>query len=263
MATHKIPATVAILTRNSGKSLSRALESVRDFEEVLVCDGGSSDDTLAMAQSFQARILAQDLSALNSDGRLANWSVVRNQCLKASRYAWHVVLDSDEELGEGGLEYIRGVVREGVPGAYMVDRKYRIGTDMIECSIAYPNRQMRFFHKDAVTSFRKPVHERIDVRKGVTPALLGGYIIVPVDEDAVARKRKRQRYIGMELSRFNPMTARQVLRMGLVVVRVTVLYMIRLFRPCTGKRMPLAIEYESIAYLWALLLRASLRIRSL
>lgn len=266
METHKIPATVAILTRNSGASIAQALESVQDFSEILVCDGGSTDDTRTIAQSYGARILEQDTSALDGDGRLANWSIVRNQCLAASTYEWHFFLDSDEELGSEALERIRKVVDSNEPAAYMVDRKYKLGTEMVECSIAYPNRQMRFFHKDAVTTFRKPVHERIDMREGVTPQILGGSIIVPVDTDAAARKRKGTRYIQLELSRFRAVTVRLVVSIAVMVVRVSLLYALRLMRigmGCKGKKMPLSIELESFRYLWSLLLQAIFRIRSL
>ncbi len=266
METPKIPATVAILTRNSGASIAEALTSVQEFSEILVCDGGSTDDTRIIAQSYGARVLEQDTSALDGDGRLANWSIVRNQCLEASTFKWHFFLDSDEVLGADALHRIRAIVELDVPAAYMVDRMYQLGTQMIDCSIAYPNRQMRFFHKDVVTTFRKPVHERIDMREGVTAQILGGSIIVPVDTNAAARKRKGARYIHLELSRFSVVTVRLVVSIAAMTMRVSLLYLLRLVRiavACKGKRMPLTIELESFRYLWSLLLQAILRIRSL
>ena len=53
----RINATVGILTFNSGKVLRRALESVSDFDDILLCDGGSTDDTLEIARAVGARVM--------------------------------------------------------------------------------------------------------------------------------------------------------------------------------------------------------------
>ena len=72
----KLPCTVAILTFNSGKSLKRALESVKDFEDILICDGGSTDDTVEIARAFErqprhlaAKAVIDDEVELNGGGR--------------------------------------------------------------------------------------------------------------------------------------------------------------------------------------------------
>ncbi|MBU6323773.1 glycosyltransferase, partial [Patescibacteria group bacterium] len=93
----KIPCSVEIVTRNSGATLRRALESVKDFAEVLVVDGGSTDDTLAIAHEYGAKIILQDPAFLDGEGRIADFSGVRNQGLAAAREPWFFFLDSDEE----------------------------------------------------------------------------------------------------------------------------------------------------------------------
>jgi len=55
----KIPASVGILTLNSGKTLRRALNSLTDFAEIIVCDGNSTDDTLEIAREYGAKIIRQ------------------------------------------------------------------------------------------------------------------------------------------------------------------------------------------------------------
>jgi glycosyltransferase involved in cell wall biosynthesis len=50
----KIRCSVGILTYNSGKNLRRALESVKNFSNIIIADGGSTDDTLQIAAEYGA-----------------------------------------------------------------------------------------------------------------------------------------------------------------------------------------------------------------
>ena len=52
----KIPCTVGILTKNSGKTLKRALESVKDCAEIIISDGGSTDSTIIIAEKYADHI---------------------------------------------------------------------------------------------------------------------------------------------------------------------------------------------------------------
>ena len=55
-----IPCTVGILTFNNEATLNRALDSVEGFAEVIISDGGSTDETLSIARSRGVQILSQD-----------------------------------------------------------------------------------------------------------------------------------------------------------------------------------------------------------
>ena len=50
-----IKATVGILTFNSAKYLNDCLNSVKNFREILVLDGGSTDQTLNIAKNIIAK----------------------------------------------------------------------------------------------------------------------------------------------------------------------------------------------------------------
>lgn len=160
---NRILASVGILTFNSASTLRRALESVYEFDDIVICDGGSTDDTLDIAREFGARIIAQDSQFKNPDGSLKNFGGVRNQCLDAAKYDWFLYIDSDETASAGLVEEIRNVVASNdsalvyrVPIGIMMDGRY------IKYSSNYPGYQHRFFSKRSGAHFIKPVHERIE-----------------------------------------------------------------------------------------------------
>ena len=41
----RIPCTVGIITHNNEATIERALESVKEFAEIIVCDGASTEKT--------------------------------------------------------------------------------------------------------------------------------------------------------------------------------------------------------------------------
>ena len=97
----RISATVGILTFNSEKTLERALESVKDFAEILICDGGSTDSTREIAARYGAKVIQQDARFKNADGRLRDWGGVRQQMLESASNEWFLYIDSDETISDG------------------------------------------------------------------------------------------------------------------------------------------------------------------
>ncbi len=168
----KIPATVGILTFNSGATLRRALESVKDFEDIVLCDGGSTDDTLEIARAFGARVITQDAQFKNPNGTLKNFGGVRQQLLDAAKYDWFLYIDSDESVPEGLREEVQAIVskeyKAGDPLVYRVPIGIMHNGRFLKYSSSYPGYQHRFFNKKSGAHFIKPVHERIEFdRKNV------------------------------------------------------------------------------------------------
>lgn len=261
----KIPCSVCILTRNSAATLERALQSVKDFSEIVVCDGGSTDETRSIAQRHGARIVEQALEFLGPDGRVRDFSGVRNQLLDAAREEWVLHLDSDEYIDAPLVASITRAVHGG-PAGYFLERIYVLDGKVIDCASTYPNRQMRFFSKQAAFRFIKEVHERIELRPGApVRVLLGGHLFVPLEKDAKLRRERWRRYIAIEVSRRGTLSCRAWLRILFHHAGVSLLYFARTFRNlfCSGNRMPLSHEWERHWYHLRLVRELARTIRSL
>lgn len=248
-----IPCSVSILTRNSGSTLRRALESVKDFSDVVVCDGGSTDDTLAIAEEFGARSIAQKAACLEENGRIRDYACVRNQTLSEAKEEWFLFLDSDEYLSEELRAEIQRTVASNDTAAYWVPRKYVHEGRVIERSLSYPNKQMRFFKRSAVKGFRKPVHEKVEIVPGTSVRETSAAILVPTSDISLMRT-KQKRYIAIELARQAPIRLSTWLRIFNAACKVTLLYMLRLprFLAASGTRLPLSYEFSALRYQWLL-----------
>lgn len=253
-----VSCSAAILTYNSEKNLQRALESVKTFSDIIVCDGGSTDATLDIAREYGVRIINQDSAYLDPSGYIRDFSGVRNQTLEAARESWFFFVDSDEYASSELVATIRDSVA-GESCAYWVHRKYEVSGVRIDCASTYPNKNMRFFHRDAVTNFIKPVHERISVREGAPVHTLpeSAPLMVPVFETPQESRIKNRRYITAEIARSGPITVTEWIRRAWRRFLISGLYALRTLRSfgCKGKRMPLAYEWNRHWYHFVLTAR--------
>ena len=52
-----MPISVVINTYNAQEHLVKVLESVKEFDEIVICDMQSTDDTLSIAQRYGCKIV--------------------------------------------------------------------------------------------------------------------------------------------------------------------------------------------------------------
>lgn len=246
----KIPCTVAILTRNSSRVLSHALEHISQFGELIICDGSSTDETIKIASQFGAKVLQQDKKFLDENGRLIDYSGPRNQLLEAASYDWILFLDSDERLSIGLVEEIRSICSmsnniSDMPFVYLVPRKLLYKSSLIEASVRYPSYQYRFFHRKHVDKFTRRIHERITFPNIEKVGHLKGYMIIPVDlsPDEVREKDARYRKMEIEEAKINSLWDRfRYLKIAWsrAIVRTIRLFPRRFFKK--GPKLPLIYD---------------------
>ncbi|MFW1666578.1 glycosyltransferase family 2 protein [Acinetobacter ursingii] len=101
---NKIACSVYIVTLNCEVWLQRTLESVRDFDEVIILDSGSTDRTYEIAHQFEnVQISHQDWQGYAGQKSLA---------LAKCRNDWVLNLDGDEVLSEGLKHEIINVIQQ-------------------------------------------------------------------------------------------------------------------------------------------------------
>ncbi len=176
----KIPATIGMLTYNSERHLARALESVQDFAEIIIADGGSTDGTRAIAERYGARVISQSASGQP----IRDFARERNATLTEATQPWYFYLDSDESMSFELVQHIRRISEEpGHPfNAYRVrylktshdlSKKYRTFREYY---------QLRLVRTDVGARFERPIHERIVVPPFVRIGQTEAPWYVPLEE---------------------------------------------------------------------------------
>lgn len=252
MIREKISCTVEILTRNNAQTLRRCLESVRDFAEIIVIDGNSTDRTREIAASHGCVILKQ-YETNEPLVRISDFSEVRNKGLAHATYDWFMFIDADEYLSPEVVEEIRLIVESSNPPAHIFwqPRKYVFDDRVVECATTYPNRQIRLFHRKFVSKFIKPIHERIEIKGGTVVGVLRNDEYVPLESLEKLEERWR-RYMIMEVERLGKVGLQTLLRILFRQLLLFALYAFRYIRntfSCRGFRLPFQYEWGRHKYI--------------
>lgn len=247
-----IPCTAQVLSRNSVDGIKKCLDSLTKFDEVIVQDGYSTDGTRAIASSYpNVRVLDQNKAYLNNEGRIIDFSAMRNESIRAAKYDWIFVVDGDEHVDSALISEVESIVTRNQPGIYQAFRRFYVGGEAIMHSAGYPALQIRLFHRSLTEGYVKPVHERLHLKEGVTKQLLVSELPVPLPP-ARELQPKFDRYLAMERKRQGIMQwgtwckwvfFRNIRSIVGLTLRLLWIWLI----PRKGKRLPLSYELQ---YIW-------------
>lgn len=256
----EIQCSVVIPTKESAKDLPILLESVvNDFTDVAICDGWSKDDTRSVAEHYGARVEMQDKQYLREDGTIKDFSGIRNQCTAIAKEKWVLNIDTGDYVDEKFKQELRKIIGSGSVNAYWIPRVHVIGGKRIDCASTYPSRQIRFYHKDAITTWIKPIHERVEMREGFTPAIFPANLYTPFPESVWELKRKWEGYIALEAGRRIDLSFRLWAKISLREAAIALKMFLRFLyarMTCRGNPMPFTHEalrwWYQFALIWAL-----------
>lgn len=250
----KIPCTVGILTFNSEKNLERALDSVKDFAEIIVCDGGSTDQTRSIAKKYGCTIIDQDKQFKYDNGKIRDFSGVRNQCITAAHHDWFFYIDSDEMVDKDLPNEINTIVTKPNPQIHFYALSPRIifNGRRIEYSSNYPAWQRRLFYIKNGARFTRAVHERVsfDPKKDTQGYLQSHWHYFVTSEDCTA-KEKMSYYTNIEVQQYltsarNPwhIIARRLAISIRIILRATKNYLLHGF----SESLPIHAEWSRVRH---------------
>lgn len=206
---NKIQATVGILTLNSGKTLRRCLESVKEFAEVVICDGNSVDDTLDIAREYGCTIIKQYDTDEPNQRCTSDWSTVRNRNMDAATYDWYLYVDSDDELSPEVVAEVRDIVENKHVAFQIYRMPLHVFVDgkEVQYSSGYPAHQTRFFNRTIGARFIRPVHERVSFdTKHYQVGTLHNFYRVHISRERFERYSEYYaRYARLEISHWEPL----------------------------------------------------------
>ena len=164
--TKKIKCSVGILTLNSEAGLLACLESMKDFAEIVICDGNSTDKTVEIAKAYGAKVIRQYNTDLPNLPCMKDKADMCQKNMEACSYDWHFRMDSDDTLSPDVVEEIRSIVSNPNPPHLIYRMPTRIffeeGDKLreIKYEATYPSYHIRLSHKSVGMYFKGDVHNR-------------------------------------------------------------------------------------------------------
>lgn len=187
---HKI--SVTILVKNAQGTLKECLESVRDFDEIILLDNGSTDKTLQIAREFgkSYKNLRIEQSAFIGFGAL------KNLCVSFAKNEWILSLDSDEVLESDALREINALNLE--PNQICaIPRKNLYRGEWIKACGWYPDFVWRIFNKNFTRFNDNAVHESVMIPPNAQKIHLKGAIKHYAYDNISQFLEKMQRYSSL------------------------------------------------------------------
>ena len=143
--------SVVINTYNARQHLAKVLESVKDFDEVVVCDMESTDDTVAIAEQYGCKVVTFP------KGNHTCCEPARTFAIKSASNPWVLVVDADEIVTPELREALYGVEKEGmspVAGYYIPRQNMFMGMFVRDFHYDY---QLRFLVREG-TEWPPTIH---------------------------------------------------------------------------------------------------------
>ncbi len=161
--------SVVLATFNEEKNLPECLESVKNFaDEIIIVDGTSTDNTVAIAKKFGAKILVTQNHPI--------FHINKQKAIDMATKDWVLQLDADERVTPALWEEIKTVIsneREKSQGdlsaeprddrninGYWIPRKnWFLGRFLMKGGV-YPDYTLRLYKKGKGRLPQKDVHEQ-------------------------------------------------------------------------------------------------------
>lgn len=107
--------TAIILTKNEEKHIGRSLSSLSWCDEIIVVDDESTDQTVAIAKKYNAKVFLHPLSD--------NFSKQRNFAMSKASSEWIFFVDADEVVSKELQYEIKEKIQDVDIDAYLLTRK--------------------------------------------------------------------------------------------------------------------------------------------
>jgi len=188
--------SLCIAVFNEEKNIHYPMDSAIDMvDEVIIVDGGSTDKTVKIAQSYGKKvkiIVSENPTMFHKN---------KQKAIEAAKGEWILQLDADESLSEDLKKEITMLLNdtEKLPAAYWLPRKNWFLTRFLEKGGQYPDYTIRLYKNSAAKFPCKDVHENVEIKGEI------GHLKNPIlhfaDPDFSRYLMRWNRYTSLEVER--------------------------------------------------------------
>lgn len=144
--------SAVMIVKNGARTIAKTLESLREFDDVVVYDNGSTDGTQEIAKDFPNVHLIEG----NFDG----FGPTKNRAASFAKHDWVLIIDSDEVVDEELMNALKTDVLD--PNAIYIVNFLAYYKEIPIRHCGWNNQKIRRLYNKSVTRFNDNfVHENI------------------------------------------------------------------------------------------------------
>lgn len=151
--------SAVLIVKDGAKTLTRCLESLQGFDEILIYDTGSTDGTQDLCRELGARVIQ---GLVIKPFHFAN---ARNAALGHAKNPWVFTIDADEVLKKGSLEAMRTALLKMPYGRGFYGTHLNYPPDATKKDEPLPSARVMLFAKEH-WRWKWRIHERLCVISG-------------------------------------------------------------------------------------------------
>lgn len=142
--------SVIVIAKNEEARIKACLESVKWADEIIIVDNGSTDKTLAIAESYTNKIFKVDLQ---------DFAEVRNLAMQKASGDWVLFVDADERVLKPLKDELEVMISLADFSAYALSRRNVIFGKEVKYGPFWPDWVIRLLKKSDFTAWVGKVHE--------------------------------------------------------------------------------------------------------
>ena len=198
--------SVVINTYNAEKHLEEVLLSVSNFDEVLICDMHSQDNTVFIANKFGCKVIHHE--------RLSYVEPARNFAIQQAKHPWVLVVDADEVVSADLHQYLYRFIKanQNYQALYIPRKNYFMGKFMRS---AYPDYCLRFFKKNCV-HYTDKIHAQ--------PLIQGNVFWIDKRDKKLAFEHLANESVYIMAQKNNLYSNQEIIKRGVKNIRITKLF---------------------------------------
>lgn len=142
--------SIIIHTYNAEEFLERVLHSVSNYDEIIICDMHSTDNTIEIAEKYNCKIIYHE--------NVGFADPARTYAISQASHNWVLVVDADEIVPSELQQYLVSMIKKhpNLGGIRIPRKNYLLGRFMHS---AYPDYILRFLKRDG-TIWPPTVHSQ-------------------------------------------------------------------------------------------------------
>lgn len=146
-----IQLSVVVITLNEERNLDRCLRSIKNIaDEIVVVDSLSTDNTLTIAQNYNAKIISAQFRGFVEQRKFAD---------EHTSYDWILAIDADEALSPELEQGIISIKKQSSHNAYRIARLNNYCGKWIRHCGWYPDKKLRLYNKKNGSWQGEMIHE--------------------------------------------------------------------------------------------------------